>query len=215
MKALNNSLKPMLFSGDMVRAILSGKKTQTRRVLKTQPYPNANVVLNSEGNAAFDSGPVYGVTAPFHVGDRIWVRETWQAPEYESWKPSDIPESAHVAYQADYSINDPAEEHRRWRPSLHMPKWASRITLEVTAARIQRLYEISEADAIAEGIESRQTAIDTLYRRYDQVVGETKYPVHSFSSLWESIYGKGSFDSRWVWVFEFQRVASTEIGGAK
>lgn len=195
--------KPMLFSDDMVRAILADKKTQTRRVVK---HPDGCLTGDCPHEFGTECKVAMEDAAQWKKGDRIWVREAWQVPEYEDRTPSKIAVAAHVVYRADYTDpHDPAAEFRKWKPSIHMPRCFARIILDVTSVRVERLDEISEADAIAEGIESRQTAIDTLYRRYDQAFGETNYPVCSFGSLWESIYGKGSFDERWVLAIEFKK----------
>ena len=145
--------RPIIFSGPMIRAILEGRKTQTRRIVK----PNCLSKLSPYGR----------------TGDRLWVRETW----------GHNPEGPGYVYRSDGDF-DMKFHGDRWRPSIHMPRWASRITLEVTGVRVERLQDINEEDALAEGVE------------------------HAFRSLWESINGPGSWDANpWVWVVEFRRVS--------
>lgn len=176
--------RPILFSGPMVRAILDGRKTQTRRIVKPQPTNDyvTFMPLSSElVGVTKHGGPIdnrgwlhcpYGKT-----GDRLWVRETW-CPDVEPYT---------FRYKADGG--EPLE---RWRPSIHMPRWASRITLEVVSVRVERLQDISEEDALAEGI--------TLVERGTS-------PVDQFNKLWESINGPGSWEANpWVWVVSFKRI---------
>jgi hypothetical protein len=180
--------RPILFSGEMVRAILDGGKTQTRRIVKQQPTPDEL----AEGVRFTESGwLLYGrefrghtIRCPFgQPGDRLWVRETW-APIPGG--PA-TPENG-VIYRADEHA-----EKWLWRPSIHMPRWASRITLEIVTVRVERLWSISRGDAIAEGCPRRR---DT---------GGTS-PVVWFSELWESINGQASWSiNPWVWVIEFPR----------
>lgn len=196
--------KPMLFSDEMIRAILADKKTQTRRVVK---HPDGCLTGDCPHEFETECKVAMEDAAQWKKGDRIWVREAWQVPEYEDRKPSDIPESAHIVYRADYTDPyDPAAEFRKWRPSIHMPRCFSRITLEVTGVRIERLDEISEADAIAEGIH-KFAGIDLFGFNPKGtpgplVGGSAK---EAFALLWESIYGPGSFDERWVLVIEFKK----------
>jgi len=163
--------RPILFSGPMVRAILEGRKTQTRRIVKPQP-------LRDRGVMAFNDGEHPQMRCPYgKPGDRLWVRETW-CPDVEPYT---------FRYKADG--DEPLE---RWRPSIHIPRWASRITLEVVSVRVERLQNISEDDALAEGI--------TLVERGTS-------PVDQFNKLWESINGPGSWEANpWVWVVEFKRI---------
>jgi hypothetical protein len=153
--------RPILFSTPMVSAILEGRKTQTRRILKNPEVSMQNCP--------------YG-----KPGDLLWVRETWGI---EKRKEKRI---VFKARMNDYPIQDD-----RWRPSIHMPKDAARIWLKLTEVRVERLQDITEKDAIAEGIED-----------------ESPYfynPKYSFISLWESINGEGSFyQNPWVWVLTFE-----------
>ena len=165
----------------MVRAILDGRKTVTRRIVKARDleWMDVHQGLREPDNA--ERCP-YGQPG----GDRLWVRETWAAPHaYDHLPPRLIPQDARIHYAATEDRGG-----LLWRPSIHMPRWASRITLEITGVRVERLQDISEADAISEG---------------------TPFPcggwVGGYQKLWESIPGPGSWDlNPWVWVVEFKRV---------
>lgn len=215
----------MIFNGEMVRAILDGRKTQTRRIMKVQPsedFTPMNMALETDYKARWytpgvvdkdgylqpASKKVFGVSnenegysCPFGaVGDRIWVRETWAR--------YNIDQNSHdIAYRATTPADWP--EEGRWRPSIHMPRWASRILLEITDVRVERLNAISEEDAEAEGID-----MEALYDSqdcYDCIADHnmTGRPTVTgvFKYLWESIYGEESWKANpWVWVIEFKRV---------
>ncbi len=179
--------RPILFSGSMVRAILEGHKTHTRRVVKPRLIPIVEECFRVNGkwcNHTFDYDLVelcpYGVP-----GDRLWVKETF---------------SAHGAFGADgrkvyrSDIADAKEPHGlNWKPSIFMPRRASRITLSVMAVRAERLNEITRGYCMAEGCP------------FPNMAGETD-PVGWYSDLWESINGPGSWKlNPWVWVVEFKR----------
>lgn len=198
----------MIFNAEMVRAILDGRKTQTRRVMKPQPeqcprgghwWPS-NVfktmlhVENEMQNGEGGWGGLVGDACPFgKPGDRIWVRETWaeagaSAPDLKLYR-ANYPEHVPSHYE-----NVPPADEIRWTPSIHMPRWASRITLEITGVRVERLNDISECDAKAEGAPTECT-----------LIGDKHYP--GFRSLWKSIYGDDSWQANpWVWVIEFKRI---------
>lgn len=198
--------RPILFSGAMVRAILSGQKTQTRRVVNPYPpeersiipYLPSAIVPQQDGTfAAYTDGrKAKEFRCPYgQPGDRLWVRETFAAAIYSDGM-------RFVEYKADRSLSDfdgyddPAGG--RWRPSIHMPRWASRITLEITDVRVERLQDISEADAEAEGV-------DFLRHVHDGDEGLTARQL--FDCLWSSINGDESWPSNpWVWVIEFKVV---------
>jgi hypothetical protein len=148
--------RPVIFSGSMVRALLAGTKTQTRRVLKPQPGTTI-------ADATVDAGPALGGIArrlevpaeqlrvPYAVGDRLYVREAWAPLDALTHNDPGARALAEKGfYRADESTV--AGEISKWRPSIHMPRWASRLTLEVTEVRVERLNDISEADARAEGM---------------------------------------------------------------
>lgn len=193
--------RPILFNADMVRAILDGRKTQTRRIVKPQPLEG--VVLDSSW------------IRPFSVGQRLWVRETFspiypQDPHYNNGNPIEYDYKA--TYQHGDRLGDDLGIQKIWKPSIHMPREASRITLEVTGVRVERLQDIEEEDAVAEGIEQTEPFFDCpCWRDYMEPDWETSSfpdnPVGSYASLWESIHGPKSWNQNpWVWVIEFRRV---------
>ncbi|ELH4241263.1 hypothetical protein ROX22_003429 [Serratia marcescens] len=208
--------RPVIFNGEMVRAILDGRKTQTRRVMAVQPESNQFGLLRiSDSTKHSDIGKYHWAesnatgthqrsalfSCPFgQVGDRLWVRETFAGHYLDDDQIQDIKDGRCKAkclceYRADYG--DDAECADGWTPSIHMPRWASRITLEITAVRVERLNDISEEDARAEGVAPSQHIItppEALYR-----VG--------FLKLWQSIYGEESWNANpWVWAISFRRV---------
>lgn len=187
--------KPILFSGSMVRALLAGNKTQTRRIIKNHPLIDGGFtdefIKLPENNVAADCK--YG--AP---GDYLWVRETWQPdPEAGSNYPEVSVPSDSVCYAADIEC---ARDYK-WRPSIHMPRWASRLTLHITDVRVERLQDISEEDAKAEGVESpAYPAAGGGWIAYD----DGKW-ADGFAALWESIHGPGSWGANpWLWAISFR-----------
>lgn len=207
--------RPILFSGEMVRAILAGRKTQTRRIVKPQPVAPLRFSIDRPavgGSVAYfayvDAGGVHHneLSAECRYGqpgDRLWVREAaYIAPpnfgddrdcnltDYEgrprvaSWAATMDSDSVRCA--TDYGV--------KCTPSIHVPRWASRITLEVVAVRVERVQDISRDDVQAEGVESK--AWDSGLRK------------DAFSALWDSINGKRApwASNPWVWVVEFKRV---------
>ncbi|EMR0794912.1 hypothetical protein N0607_12885 [Pseudomonas aeruginosa] len=223
--------RPILFNDQMVRAIIEGRKTVTRRVMKYQPHEDASVTVGNynvtivdrhgeqqpgpEAFGAWWSDGERGCICPHgEPGDRLWVRETWT--------DVNLCGAPALAYRADEDIRDLMEEpgflddrgafnyddprvkpypfacwyadldQARWRPSIHMPRWASRILLEITAVRVERLHDLSDPGALAEGVShSEMHSGDSL--------------VDVFARLWKSI--GGDWDANpWVWVVEFKRV---------
>ena len=207
--------RPILFSAPMVRAILNWSKTQTRRVLREQPQDFIKEVgwttFTPPGKvSARGTHPEHGYGewflkgCPFgQPGDELWVRETWR-PLCE-FDPS--PETG-AAYWADSHAGlERRNGDAKWRPSIHMPRWASRITLTVKAVRVERLQDISEADAIAEGVELTQQS-QGLYYKHPSDQRMTAVASLAFQWLWESINGPDSRDANpWVWVLDFERKA--------
>jgi hypothetical protein len=210
--------KPILFSAPMVRAILEGRKTQTRRVIKPQP-----VALGASGNfglAAKFGGGRKPLRTPYgQPGDRLWVRETW-APVDQLADRVEREDPVCVGYRADYSaISHESDnvhqldvthwnwEHSsvRWRPSIFMPRWASRLTLEVTDVRVERLQDISEKDAKAEGIDT--SIVDPSPR---EPINAKNYvwARDAFRDLWDSINADRApwASNPWMWVVGFRRV---------
>ncbi|AVI89764.1 TPA: morphogenetic protein [Klebsiella pneumoniae] len=207
----------MIFNGEMVRAILDGRKTQTRRPVKF-PILDRNLGCELAGNelAGELSAGNYLNSAFGKPGDRIWVRETFQGPLFDydlmdsyCKDPTPFEKPEFCVYKADgvpapefYDADD--ELHCCWRPSIHMPRWASRILLEITDVRVERLNAISQEDAQAEGMELagwRPTYSDP------DSGGEVMTPYDNFAELWSSIYGEESWNANpWVWVISFKRV---------
>ena len=207
--------RPILFSGPMVRAILAGRKTQTRRIVKHRhdwymgerangaQWPFVRDYVHAEPDAVEVLCP-YGVPV-----DALWVRETWGLhahSDYTWWcrdsikgrTEDDLRESYDVAYAADAT-----SAYDRWRPSIHMLRWASRITLRVTDVRVERLQEISEEDARAEGV----YPLCGGYCAGDADAEWCTTAREAFELLWTSIHGASSWESNlWVWVVSFEWV---------
>lgn len=191
--------RPILFSAPMVRAILAGTKTQTRRVVKPSKDPDFDCQMAPSeiaGDEHADRLCPHG-----KPGDRLWVRETWAAPHSEDGRPP------HAIQCDQMRIHYAASDGRGgllWRPSIHMPRWASRITLEITSVRVKRLQSISAADAIAEGLSQTEGGA--------WLPGPCDHPEWAYHQLWNQINGAGSWEKNpWVWVVEFKRVE----GGVK
>ena len=193
--------KPMLYSGPMVRAILEDLKTQTRRVMKEHPPLPWKVEIHGDSLCVLDGGCKKFCKVPHPVGSRIWVKETWRTVNDPA---TCIGDALEIDYRADgiTRIMDKVGKSR-WRPSIHMPRWASRINLDVTEVRLERLQDISEEDAKAEGVtlgEDRSWAFKEA---------GLKYEPHRFAYelLWDEINGPGSWDQNpWVWVYTFKRI---------
>ncbi|EBY9798045.1 hypothetical protein D5W68_21260 [Salmonella enterica subsp. enterica serovar Minnesota] len=214
----------MIFNGEMVRAILDGRKTQTRRIMKIQPsdgfHPTHNGydldlnahwytpgVVDKNGYLQPAKKDVFGVadenegyTCPFGaVGNLIWVRETWAeagagAPDLKLYR-ANYPEHVPTYYE-----NVPPADEIRWTPSIHMPRWASRLTLEITGVRVERLASISDEDAGKEG-----------YPANPAPYGGDMDKLLWFRQLWDSIYPDQSFKHNpWVWVIEFKVVHNVQ-----
>ncbi|HDT2096156.1 TPA: hypothetical protein RCG80_002911 [Enterobacter roggenkampii] len=183
----------MIFNSEMVRAILDGRKTQTRRIMKNQPagdYPDTPALIRSV-DGGFQWYGHYGESSIFNcpfgaVGDRIWVRETFSpVPDHE--EPAGC---SAILYAADG--NGP---YGKWVPSIHMPRWASRLTLEITEVRVERLQAITLGDICKEigcGLYDFRPAT---------------YGFQVMEELWKSIYGEENWQANpWVWVIEFKRI---------
>ena len=196
--------RPILFSGAMVRALLDGSKTQTRRIAKMRVCGNKMIPIPADDDpdwVQFVAENTYG-----QPGDRLWVRETFS--DIYGAGGDEERRKEEVMYRAD-GETDPYVIGGRWTPSIHMPRWASRILLEIVSVRVERLQDISEADAKAEGIgphEVRQFAIFGLSATERAAVYRDA-AVGPFQGLWQQINGAGSWDANpWVWVVEFNRV---------
>ncbi|MDR5867974.1 hypothetical protein [Halomonas koreensis] len=203
--------RPILFNDEMVRALLDGRKTQTRRLVKNQPAGDtqgndcraAKVAGGFQWQHRGGASKVF--TCPYgKSGDQLWVRETWGAlftdppgtPGGRKPQPGDD-----IRYRAD-----PGQDWQwrdgslPWRPSIHMPRWACRILLEVTAVRVERLQDITEDDARAEGCDNSSTEAAHECGWYEK-------PRRAFRRVWEQINGSDSWDANpWVWVIEFRRI---------
>ncbi|MBU9812356.1 hypothetical protein J1785_21825 [Rahnella sp. SL6] len=203
--------RPILFNAEMVKAILSGRKTQTRRVLKDSAANIANLADQYKGKK-------YNLNCPLgQPGDQLWVRETFATlacGSYEPEKPSLTGTYQEVRYLASDKLADCDADVRgyNWRPSIHMPRWASRVDLLITGVRVERLNAISEQDARAEGItdggclncgESEPCGCD--HPKPDAT--------DAFAYLWQSIYGvENWFSNPWVWVIEFEHLRAGRKG---
>jgi hypothetical protein len=214
--------RPILFSGPMVTAILEGQKTQTRRVVKGSTEHKgqySNEYMEAHRNAAG-----WALICPYgQPGDRLWVREAHllDPPMDGTWPHlgdtfaaiNDIPECYRSPEHVLYRATETDMDDWRWRPSIHMPRWASRILLEIVSVRVERLYEISVADAIAEGIEPIKWPDGVVrYPDYAHAAPNGARITNmdakrSFLTLWESINGRKSLEENpWVWVIEFKQV---------
>jgi hypothetical protein len=192
--------RPMLFSAPMVRALLNGSKTQTRRLAK----------LTANGHVKEPGGHRRWHTADFDArlacpygqpGDRLWVREAWRVIDVaDCFAPREITAASRIWYEAD-APHQPG--FGKYRPPMFMPRWASRISLEITGVRVERLQDISEADALAEGI----VQLTEGFGLPDGSHFHAADPRQSYLSLWESINGPGSVEAnQWVWVIDFKKI---------
>ncbi|ECG7132949.1 hypothetical protein E6W93_08665 [Salmonella enterica subsp. enterica serovar Uppsala] len=205
----------MIFNAEMVRAILEGRKTQTRRPVKPQPeltersgFSWNGVVFGSGSDDRETNRNFAHVKCPFgKPGDRIWVRETWaeagaSAPDLKLYRAN------YPAHVPTHYENVPPAEDVRWTPSIHMPRWASRITLEIIDVRVERLHSISERDALREGLFQLPASGRYCLQPGMQYFGMASHNAKEvYSWLWASIYGEESWAANpWVWVIEFKRV---------
>lgn len=193
--------RPILFSGEMVRAILEGRKTQTRRVIRDNllsRFDDLNLDSYSDRNPSYETecGQLVLMTdlCPYgQVGDRLWVRETWAYCPYRDC----------FFYRADNF----SEDKFKWKPSIHMIRAASRITLEITGVRVELLQDISEKDAIAEGIETIEGT--NVWKNYQIPYPSGWFyphlPIDSFRTLWDSVYLNWKVNPL-VWVIEFKQI---------
>ncbi|MDZ7868787.1 MAG: hypothetical protein U5L02_06215 [Rheinheimera sp.] len=239
--------RPILFNAEMVRAILDGRKTQTRRPVPEwqlpsetegphDQFPDSRFISTAQRDPRYGFG-VFGATAeacmdnynkgfkslcPFGaIGDRLWVRETFQGPLIEQGDEStdgyEFPK--YCVYKSDgharpefTTVDD--ETVCRWRPSIHMPRWASRITLEITSVRVERVQDISESDAAAEGL-NKPIYVQNESGQLTPPVGETllsAFPTakHWFSTVWDGVYGNWS-ENPWVWIVEFKVLTTNGV----
>lgn len=190
--------RPILFNAEMVRAILDGSKTQTRRPIKPQPELTeaGNLIYRTDKRSFAGSSSGLSNLAPFgQVGDLLWVPETWAVYQNDP-DIGGLKDYSPVIYKATF---DPALDFSGpWKPSIHMPRWASRITLEITDVRVERVQDITEEDARAEGMKPDDIFPPPRY-------GEEPPHKELFAELWSSIYGNWH-QNPWVWVYEFERL---------
>jgi len=215
--------RPILFSAEMMRAILDGRKTQTRRPVKPQPDPKRiKEPVNVDGQWCWRNGWDGSLDGKFDCpygvpGDRLWVRETWcyateslgvcpatayradGAVKYHKFEDATIPDGTEM-FNAMHS--DWPDNVTRWRPSIHMPRWASRVTLEITDVRVESIQDISDDDCVAEGVDRNPKSDDGRI-----TCGR---PLGTFiDCVWNPIYadkGMGWDANPWVWVIEFKRI---------
>lgn len=187
----------LMFKAPLVRAILEGRKTQTRRIAKPVRHPDLGNVY-SPGALVLEHEPQHVINraCPYgHPGDRIYVLETF----------SQHPEWGQLAFRADGEEFEDADGwlwEPKWMPSIHMPKELARIWLEVTGVRVERLQDISEADALAEGARFELASIDSVR------IGATASFLSGFRNIWEST--GGDWDANpWVWVVDFKVLSTT------
>lgn len=197
---------PILFNGEMVRAILAGRKTQTRRVIKWDKIPYGYDLTDPESMLAQNPG-LFGVP-----GDHLWVRETW----YNDTGHLSGPE-AELYYRADGECCEQIPEcacaemgKPKWIPNIHMFRWASRINLKVTGVRVERVQEIDEAGIKAEGVVIPSPFVGCVNGEPQEIATAHWDPWDYFKDLWDSINDKRGFgweSNPWVWVVEFERSA--------
>lgn len=222
--------RPILFSGPMVRALLAGTKTQTRRIVKPQPHPNHIISpawgkspdgfpfgepgLWRENGPDYPDGPEDERRCPYGViGDRLWVKETWNTPpgHYELASPRELRVGTPIRYASDGEVRGDSDRFvdtagciafGRARPSIFMPRWASRITLELVDVRVERLHAITPDDVLAEGLVDPKVEVILGSRVHDPGA-----LLAAFKALWVSINGEASWHANpFVWVLSFRRV---------
>jgi hypothetical protein len=205
---------PILFSTPMVNAILEGRKTQTRRVIKPQPHSDSYSISKvpyyielenhwNKWSITDEHGETRLVNCPYgKPGDILWVRETFAPPTKTNC----------TEYKADWlgdELKAFFDKDHKWKPSIHMPKDAARIWLQIIDIRVERLQDISHESAIAEGIELLPNG---NYQNYLKKIKIPSWPTayHSFQSLWESIHSSESWNKNpWLWVVEFKVLSTT------
>ena len=214
--------RPILMSAPMIRATLSGSKTQTRRI--SNPHQKGGRrYFNTDGSPRTDCIYPYGAH-----GDLLWVREAFRFPDsFDGDSPKTVGDRCLIAgypkpwapthYEADgwrdnwmnVGTSPGSVTAGKLRPGIHMPRWASRITLEIVSVRVERLQDISYEDALAEGVLDFRQLIEPECQQgetADECARRLCWPQRSYRQLWESINGEGSWEKNpWVWVIEFLR----------
>lgn len=228
--AMQAADRPIIFSAPMVKAIIAGTKTQTRRIVKPQPF--AMVVQDCDSGEwgqcwderrAEDGEPLREVWKPMRcpygvVGDRLWIRERWAAPHgFDAFPPGAIPTDTTIIYAATAALGgDKGVGGLIARNPMFMPRWASRLTLEITEVRVQRVGEISEEDAIAEGCseKARETHPDDESLKIECGYFPPSSHAHAYRLLWDSIHGPDAWEkSPWTWALTFRRIDSGGVRG--
>jgi hypothetical protein len=197
--------RPILFTPANAQKVHEGTKTQTRRIVKKRPpylYVEEGKVLRMDRYGEYHLHNPYG-----QVGDRLWVREAWRLAGDDADATVTEDKAWFYTDQLRYRGEPHSEGIDKWRPSIHMPRWACRTVLEITNVRVERLQEISEADALAEGVTGPHMVGYPAYR----VPGDSKprfsSAVAAYEDIWTSIHGLESWDANpWVWVLEFKKV---------
>ena len=195
-------MKPILFNTDMVRAILEGRKTVTRRVVKPQPPVTAHIakVRNDYGWSFWEDDPQkHYMKPPYRPGDILWVKETWRAGPgqylYRAWAGAGMEPDKQDAAMREMGL--------KWRPSIHMPREAARIFLRVTDVRVERLDDMTTDDVFMEGVFPTRT-YEHIRDRWHQVWNSTIKPKDRTTYGWEA--------NPWVWVIRFDRIREEDIG---
>lgn len=217
--------RPILFSAPMIKALLAGQKTQTRRLVNPQPFADGYYegevdctfvpapASNLQAYARFGAAAVGGgairtetFTPRMQPGDTLWVREAWRASKgYDAYPPREMSHWP-VHYEADGTPNadDDMGMNGRLRASMHMPRWASRLTLTVTDVRVQRLQDISEEDARAEGVTGRRDGWFAVVDEKRGLTGSAPDARSAYAMLWGIINGTGSWAANpWVVAYSF------------
>ena len=221
---------PIIFSSEMVRAYLDGRKTQTRRIIKPQPgnkfiyggdvHPDCPDFYRWRTDKRHGYGLLHNVKRKYQVGDRLWVRETFAIFDVDADEDIAIGYKADNTYKSVEWFLDKRKYFNKlrlgkWRSSIHMPKWAARIFLEITNIRVERVQDISIADCVAEGIQRLRGPLppcpDTAFQDYSGKVAECG-AIASFRTLWDSINAKRGYGwdkNPWVRCIEFKRKENT------
>ncbi|BBP60419.1 hypothetical protein [Pseudomonas sp. St316] len=199
--------RPILFSAPMVRAILEGRKTVTRRAVK-----GVGLKWLEEFTPGYVADPANSLCPYGLPGDRLWVRETWVADaQLDAVAPRELSQGEPILYPADGAVRQSGcsmISPGKGRPSIHMPRWVSRILLDITEVRVERLQEISEEQAKAEGVRLMRDGSGTWVSREGpgRLVTPWTTAKEAFGDLWNSINGTDAWDANpWVWVVEFKR----------
>ena len=219
--------RPILFNGPMVRGVLSGQKTVTRRVMKKQPCRPPKLVEN--GGANFWANPLYiqgawmgsqSHACPYgQPGDRLWVREAWAADaQIDAVSPRDLSRGEPIMYPADRAVRQTGCSMiapGKTRPSIHLPRWASRILLEITDVRVERLRDTADLallDELGDMLDDCDSVAGKEFSRIEHLQSagaplSMLLEMYGFKAYWDQANGAGSFDTNpWVWVVEFKRV---------